>query len=72
MDKLRIICDVLEVDPYYLMSGTESNSVSRTDYLTVYKEDEEYDFLVEFRNLDKTGRDRLKGYIQALRESKQN
>ena len=35
IDKLKVICDVLKVDPYYLMAGTESNEALNNDYVTV-------------------------------------
>ena len=37
IDKLKVICDVLNVDPYYLISGTESNENLNNDYVLVYK-----------------------------------
>ena len=68
LDKLQVICDVLEVDPYYLISGTESNETLNCDYLTVYRDNEEYELLIEYRKLDRDSRNRLMGYLQALRE----
>ena len=43
IDKLKVICDTLEVDPYYLVSGSETNESLNDDYLTVYRKDEEYE-----------------------------
>ena len=68
IDKLKVICDVLRVDPYYLISGTESNETLNNDYEIVYKNNEEYDFLIEYRKLDRNKRNRLLGYMAALSE----
>ena len=68
IDKLKTICDTLDVDPYYLISGTNVKSQLNQDYLTVYRKDEEYYVLVEYRKLDTNNRIRLRGYIDALME----
>ncbi|MCR5767888.1 MAG: helix-turn-helix domain-containing protein [Lachnospiraceae bacterium] len=68
IDKLKVICDVLRVDPYYLISGTESNETLNNDYVTVYKKDEEYELLIEYSKLDRDKKNRLLGYIEALQE----
>ena len=69
IDKLRVICDTLEVDPYYLVSATESNESLNNDYITVYRKDEEYEVLVEYRKMNRESRKRLLGYIDALNEN---
>ncbi len=66
IDKLKVICDTLHVDPYYLISGTESNEALNNDYLTVYRKDEEYELLIEYRKMDRDSRNRLIGYAHAL------
>ncbi len=68
IDKLKIICDTLSVDPYYLIAATENKSVLNHDYITVYRKDEEYNVLVEYRKLNNNSRNRLKGYMDALME----
>ena len=68
LDKLKVICDVLKVDPYYLISGTEINETLNCDYLTVYRDDEEYELMIEYRKLDRDCRNRLMGYLKALRD----
>ena len=72
IDKLKIICDTLEVDPYYLISATENRSMLNNDYIIVYRKDEEYDVLIEYRKLNKGSRCRLKGYMDALMEEQKN
>lgn len=68
IDKLKVICDVLKVDPYYLISGAESNETLKNDYVTVYKDNDEYQMLMEYRKLDNDSKNRIQGYISALRE----
>lgn len=69
MDKLRIICDTLEVDPYFLISGTSGDTNANMDYIAVYRSDDEYKILMEYRNLDQKNKDKLAGYLQALKDS---
>ena len=68
IDKLKAICDVLRVDPYYLLSGTESNETLKNDYVMVYKDNDEYQLLIEYRKLDHDSKSRIQGYLAALRE----
>ncbi|MBQ6093976.1 MAG: helix-turn-helix transcriptional regulator [Lachnospiraceae bacterium] len=69
IDKLKVICDTLKVDPYYLISASETNESLNDDNIIVYKKDEEFQVLVEFRKLDRDCRNRLLGYINGLSES---
>ena len=66
LDKLKVICDTLEVDPYYLISGGESNENLNSSYLKVYRGDDDYEVVMEFRKLNTRSRDRLMGYLRAL------
>ena len=68
IDKLKVICDVLRVDPYFILSGSEVNEKLNSDYLTVYNSDDEYQMLIEYRKLDENKRNRLIGYLFALTE----
>ena len=70
MDKLQVICDVLKVDPYYLVSGTEMKDKYVPDSIQIYKDDQEYKIIVEYRKLDKERKSRLLGYLDALTEIK--
>ena len=72
IDKLQIICDTLNVDPYFVISGTVVNKSLKNDYVIVYRKDEEYDVLMEYRNLDRDCRNRLTGYMSALKENRNN
>jgi len=66
LDKLKVICDTLEVDPYYLISGGESNENLNTSYFKVYRGEDDYELVLQFRKLNTRYRDRLMGYLKAL------
>ena len=66
LDKLKVICDTLQVDPYYLISGTESNESLNNEYLRVYRDDEGYELLIEYQKLDRDSQNRLAGDLSAL------
>ena len=68
MDKLKVICDVLKVDPYYIISGAESNEMVKDDYIAVYRGEEEYNLMIEYQKLNKDNRRRLMGYLRALQD----
>ena len=65
-DKILIICDVLGVDPYYLISGTEGKKYGNVKSQIVYEDSDEYQLLIEYRNLNEESKKRLHGYAQAL------
>lgn len=72
LDKLQVICDVLKVDPYYLISGTKMNESVNTEYISVYRDNrEEYELLIEFRKMSVDNRKRIAGYAKALLEIEQ-
>ena len=68
-DKIKIICDVLELTPTELLENTEVANLRQPEYILVNKESEEYLLLENFRKLDDTAKIRLQGYLQALGES---
>ena len=67
-EKIMILAEVLNVDAAYLLSGCEGKRYSRPEELTVFKDDEDYAFLLEYRELNEENRKRLFGYMQALKE----
>lgn len=67
-DKIMVICDVLEVTPYELLSGTESEKFKQLDYVVLDKKSEDYMFLETVKQLGASEKDRLLGYIQALKD----
>lgn len=67
-DKILAICKALDVSPEWLLSGVDP-AASRGKNQEYYVVDVETDtgFMVEgFNKLDKSRRDRLMGYIEAL------
>ncbi len=67
-DKILIICDVLQITPYELLSavkeeGTRSNKVN---YRIVTDGSEEGILLEVYDNLDRDRKNRLMGYLEAL------
>ena len=67
-DKIMLICDVLNVTPYELLSGVEKEKYTQLDYVIVDKKSADYEFLELMRGCNKSNRDRLFGYMQALRD----
>ena len=66
-DKILIICDVLEVSPYELLGGAQSGKYAAPDHITVQKDTEEYLLVERYRSLGKDQRERLLGYMEAIR-----
>ena len=65
-DKLMIICEVLSVQPYELLSGTENPNYTMPNTVIIDRNSDEYLLIERYRNLDKEAKDRLKGYLDAL------
>lgn len=65
-DKILPICAVLGVDPYYLISGTESSVQKQASFLVVGKDSEEYDLLMEYRRKDSDGQKRIVEYAKTI------
>ena len=71
-DKILIICEVLKVTPYELLSGVEEEgSRSRKQKCKIIAETSEENLLLEmYDKLDRDQRNRLLGYLEALSEKK--
>lgn len=71
-DKILIICKVLNVTPEELLSATDtvSKRSNPSDYLVVDKSSEIGSILMEIQEMDETSRNRIIGYINALKEVK--
>lgn len=67
-DKIMLICDVLEITPYELLSGVENINYTPIDYVIVDKQTDDYQFLDAFRRLNSEEKNRLFGYMEALAE----
>lgn len=74
-DKIMAICDALQVTPTQLLAespeadGDEKAGEADVDYMMVRKGSEEYILIERYRRLDKSGKNRVQGYLQALAES---
>ena len=69
-DKILVICDVLEVTPYELLSNVKEEGcrAKKVSYRIVVEGTEE-DMLIEaYEKLDAKARGRLLGYMEALKE----
>ena len=67
-DKIMTICDVLNVTPYELLQGTKESKSKSNEYLVASKGTSGYEILTELDGLDEKQIERLKGYINALKE----
>lgn len=65
-DKIMLICDVLNVTPYELLSGIENEKYTELDYVVVDKDSGDYAFLEAFRKADQKEKNRIMGYMEAL------
>lgn len=72
-DKIMIICEVLDITPYELLSGTENNKhkeYKETDYIMLNRQSKEYELIETFQNLSVDAQKRLQGYMEALKDLK--
>ena len=69
-DKILIICEVLDVTPYELLSGAEhTGNRSRDNNTYVISKETEIGMLVEtYQKLDTNAQKRVMGYLEALKE----
>lgn len=70
VDKIMLICNVLAVSPYELLSGVENENYKQLNYVIIDKQSEDYLFLEHFRQCDPQQKSRILGYMQALSEKK--
>ncbi len=68
-DKILIICEVLDISPYELLSGAEHiGTRSRDNQTYVFAKDTELGMVVEtYQQLDYEQQKRLLGYMDALK-----
>ena len=67
-DKILPICEVLNVTPYELLAGTSYESKFQVDYLLIDKNSEDFQVLEQYNSLDRADKNRVMGYMQALKE----
>lgn len=68
-DKILKICEVLHVTPYELLAEGTVNTDGEMDYSFALNKDEEV-VLENFRSLESRQKERLLGYMTALKENK--
>jgi transcriptional regulator with XRE-family HTH domain len=68
-DKIMLICNVLGVTPYELLSGTDTTLKKESDFIMVPKNSQDYRLLEEFQALENKEQGKLLGYLQALKEN---
>ncbi|MBQ1721445.1 MAG: helix-turn-helix transcriptional regulator [Lachnospiraceae bacterium] len=66
-DKIMVICEVLNVSPYDILQDTAGHK-SNADYRVVSSGTSDYDLLVEIDSLDSKQKERLMGYVSALKD----
>ena len=71
-DKIMIICNVLGVEPEWLLSGTEVKKGKKyaVDWYVIDKNSEPGLIITSYNEMDTGQRKRLLGYVEALREIK--
>ena len=67
-DKLKVICDVLEMNLYDLLGEQEQGSRRPADYIIVNRESEDYLLLETYHALPDAYRERVNGYLHALKD----
>ncbi len=65
-DKIMVVCDALEVSPYEILSGTDDR-YAPIDYVVIDKKSDEYMLIEAYRNSTASQKDRLLGYVEALK-----
>ena len=67
-DKIMTICEVLKVSPYEILQETNVKD-NKVDYRVVTPGTDNYELLVEIDTLNASQKDRLKGYLSAIKEN---
>ena len=68
-EKIMIICSVLNVTPEWLLSGMENTGTrgNQNDWYVVDRDTEIGQLIQSYNEMDKSSRDRLQGYIEAMK-----
>ena len=72
-DKIMVICEVLDISPYELLSGTENKKMKeykQSDTVIIDKNSKEYALIETYQNLSLDAQKRLEDFIKTLVESK--
>lgn len=68
-DKIMIICDVLGVTPYDILSGFDDKKYGDLNYVIIGNSKEELLLLENYRMLSEKDKGRLLGYLEALKNT---
>lgn len=69
-DKILPICEVLGITPYELLAGTSYESKFHADFLLIDRKSEDFLVLEQYNSLERADKNRVIGYMQALKEKK--
>ena len=72
VDKIMIICDVLDISPQDLLSSEEAYGDVKRRYIYIDEDSPEYNIVVEYRKLGERDRMRMEGYLAALKTGQKN
>ena len=67
-DKILTICRVLNVTPYELLQESPEEEEQSVDYIYASKGTDNYELLIEIDSLNKKQKERLRGYLAAIKE----
>ena len=67
-DKILVICDVLGVNPYELLGDSDRDNSKTVDYMILSEGTDKYRLVIEFDQLPPNKKERLFGYLSALKD----
>jgi len=67
-DKIIVICETFDMSADELLTGTKNYSRPLNDYEMISTKSEEYEMIQTFRALNDSAKNRVLGYLDALRE----
>ncbi len=66
-DKIMVICKTLGVSPYELLQDTMPDGMKKVEHTIISEGTEEFLLLETFKGLTRSNKDRLIGYLHALK-----
>jgi transcriptional regulator with XRE-family HTH domain len=70
-DKILTICGVLGVNPYEILQDSDNaNDMVVKDYMIISEGTDSYELVFEFESLTQDNKERLFGYLSALKDLK--
>ncbi|MGN0465558.1 MAG: helix-turn-helix domain-containing protein [Lachnospiraceae bacterium] len=67
-DKIIVICETFDMSADELLTGTKNYSRPLNDYEMISTKSEEYEMIKIFRNLDENAKNKILGYLDALKD----